>query len=222
MFAVTTPDSLKNDELLYAATLTEDLNTKLKIYNAATKVYANDWKGYNNAGYVCLKQGKTDEAAIYLNKANTLKANNGLVINNLGIVSLWNKKYDDAKSYFETAQGLGIAEGFNMGPIFIKKGDYAGAVSSYGSSTCTHNIALAQLLSGNATSASSTLQCSKIKSAAVYYLLAVVGARSGNTALIYENLPKAIAADASYKNQANDDREFLKYSTSAEFQNAIK
>ena len=120
MLATTTPDSLKKEELLYAATLTEDLNTKLKIYNSATKVYANEWKGYNNAGYVCIKLGKTDEAATYLEKANTLAPNNGMVVNNLGVVAEFKKDFDKAKSYYETAKGLGIDEGFNMGPILIK------------------------------------------------------------------------------------------------------
>jgi len=222
MFATTMPDSLKKEELLYAATLTENLNTKLQIYDVATKVYPGEWKGYNNAGYVCLKLGKIEEAASYLDKASKLMPNNGIIINNLGVVALWKKEYDNAKSFFETAKGLGMDEGFNMGPIFIKKGDYAGALSSYGTKTCTHNIALAQLLSGNSSAAASTLECTNPKSAAVYYLKAIVGARTSNTSLIYENLPKAIAADASYRNQAKDDREFLKYNTNSEFLNAIK
>jgi len=220
--ATTMPDSLKKEELLYAATLTEDLATKLKIYESATKVYSNEWKGYNNAGYVCLKLGKIDEAITYLEKANTLMPNNGTIINNLGVASMWKKDYDKAKSYFTTAQGLGMTEGYNLGPCFIKVGDYPGAITSYSGRTCTHNIALAQLLSGNSSAAATTLQCTTAKTAAVYYLLAIVGARSGSTALIYENLPKAIAADASYRDQARDDREFLKYNTSAEFLNAIK
>lgn len=222
MLATTMPDSLKKEELLYAATLTENLNTKLQIYDAATKVYPGEWKGYNNAGYVCLKLGKIEDAASYLDRANKLMPNNGMIINNLGVVALWKKEYDNAKSFFETAQGFGMDEGFNMGPIFIKKGDYAGAISSYGTKTCTHNIALAQLLSGNSSAATSTLECANPKSAAVYYLMAIVGARTGNTSLIYENLPKAFAADASYRDQAKDDREFLKYNTSSEFLNAIK
>ena len=52
--------------------------------------------------------------------------------------------------------------------------------------------------------------------------MAIVGARTGNTSMIYENLPKAIAADSAYRAQAKDDREFLKYNTSADFLNAIK
>jgi tetratricopeptide (TPR) repeat protein len=220
--AVTTPDSLKKEELLYAATLTEDLNTKLKIYESATKVYANEWKGYNNAGYVCIKLGKVDEASTYLEKANTLSPNTGMIVNNLGVAAEFKKDFDKAKSYYETAKGLGIDEGFNMGPVLIKQGDYAGAVTSYGSRTCTHNIALAQLMAGNTSAAASTLDCTNPKTAAVYYMMAVVGARTSNTTMIYENLPKAITLDASYRDQAKDDREFLKWNTGADFLNAIK
>lgn len=222
MLATTTPDSLKNDELLYAATLTEDLTTKLKIYDAATKVYEDNWKGYNNAGYICLQKEEVSKAITYLEKANTLMPNNGTILNNLGVATLWNKEYDKAKSNLESAQGLGINEGYNLNAYYIKKGEYSTAVSSVGSRTCSYNIALAQLMSGNNTAAAATLECTNPKTAAVYYLMAVVGARSGNTTMIYENLPKAIAAEASYRAQAKDDREFLKYNTTTEFQNAIK
>ncbi len=222
MLATTTPDSLKNDELLYAATLTEDLTTKLTIYDAATKIYEDNWKGYNNAGYICLQKEEVSKAITYLEKANTLMPNNGTILNNLGVATLWNKEYDKAKSNLESAQGLGINEGYNLNAYYIKKGEYSTAVSSVGSRTCSYNIALAQLMSGNNTAAAATLECTNPKTAAVYYLMAVVGARSGNTTMIYENLPKAIAAEASYRAQAKDDREFLKYNTTTEFQNAIK
>ena len=222
MFATTTPDSLKKEELLYAATLTEDLDTKLKIYDAATKVYPDDWKGYNNAAYICFKLDKLDEASSYLDKANSLISDNGIVTNNLGVVASWKNEYDKAKDLYEAAQGFGINVDFNVGIIAIRKGDYPSAISLFANKTCTHNIALAQLLSAKGTDAVSTLECTTPKTAAVYYLLAVTGARLGNTSLIYENLPKAIAEDASYREQAKDDREFLKYNENAEFLNAIK
>lgn len=222
MYAATQPDSLDNEELLYAATLTDDMNAKLKIYEAATKVYPEDWRGYNNAGYVCLKRGKIAEAASYYEKANSLSANNGMVVNGLGVVAAWNNDFDNAKSYYETAQGLGIDENFNLGIVSIVKGDYAGALSLFGGKTCSYNVALAQLLSGNASGAASTLDCVADKTAAVYYLMAVAGARSGNTSMIYENLPKAISKDPSYRAQAADDKEFMKFNTTPEFLNAIK
>jgi len=219
--ATTQPDSLDNKELLYAATLTQDVNTQLKIYKSATTQFAQDWRGYNNAGWALLKLNNPEEAATYLDKANTLSPNNGIVINNLGVVASWKKDYDNAKSYYEQAQGKGIAEGYNLGIIMIRKGEFANALTSFGSKTCTHNIALAQLLSGNAASSATTLECSK-KDGAVYYLLAVVGARTGNTNLMYDNLKKACQENADYKAQAKEDREFLKYFGKSDFTSAIQ
>ncbi|NVO04247.1 MAG: hypothetical protein HXX09_16255 [Bacteroidetes bacterium] len=221
MFSTTSPDSLDNKELLYAATLTEDLATKLKIYDAATKIYANDWRGYNNAGWVLLKQGKGAEASSYLEKANTLSPNNEIVLNNLGVISCWNKDYKTGKTYFEAALAKGVNESYNLGIIMIRKGDYKGALNSFGNKTCNYNVALTQLLSGNASGASTNLDCAK-KDAATYYLMAIVGARTANTTMLYSNLKSACQADASYKAQAKDDREFLKYFSVSDFTNAIQ
>ena len=81
---------------------------------------------------------------------------------------------------------------------------------------------MAQLLSGNTTAAQQTLDCTKPQTAAVYYLIAVNAARTANTSVMYEYLKKAVAADAKYKAQAAQDREFLKYLKDATFLDAIK
>ncbi len=221
MFSTTYPDSLKLDELLYAATLTQDLTTQLKIYKSATTIYPTDWKAYNNAAYVLLKQSKPEEAITYLEKANTLQSNNKLINNNMGAGMLMKKDFKNAKSYFETAQQQGATEGYNLGIIMIKDGNYAGALSSFGSKSCNYNVALAQLLSGNAAQAAKTLECAA-QSGELNYLMAIVGARTNNTNLLYENLKKAIAANPAYKNQAKDDREFLKFMSSSDFKSAIQ
>ena len=103
----------------------------------------------------------------------------------------------------------------------IKDGNYAGALSSFGSKSCNYNVALAQLLSGNAAQAAKTLECAA-QSGELNYLMAIVGARTNNTNLLYENLKKAIAANPAYKNQAKDDREFLKFMSSSDFKSAIQ
>ncbi|MEI6695165.1 MAG: hypothetical protein WCO13_03765 [Bacteroidota bacterium] len=221
LLSTTAPDSLDNKELLYAATLTKDLNTQLKIYKAATTVYPKDWKGYNNAAYVSIALGNANEASSYLEKANTLVPNNAAVINNLGVVSLMKKDYKAAKAYFETAQKLGVNQNYNLGVIMIKEGNYAGAMNSFGKTSCDYNVALAALLSGNAANAASAIECAT-KDAQSYYLSAIIAARSSNANMVYDNLKKAIAMDASYKSQAKDDLEFAKFSKTAEFQNAIK
>ena len=221
MLSTTYPDSLDNKELLYAASLTKDLNTQLKIYKAATTVYPQDWKGYNNAAYVLINQGNMNEASSYLEKANTLSPNNSAVINNLGVVSLMKKDYKAAKSYFETAKNLGVNENYNMGVIMIKEGNYSGAINSFGNTTCDYNVALANVLNGNIAAAVGAIECAP-KDAQSYYLAAIISARNNNANMVYENLKNAIAKNASYKAQAKDDLEFAKFANNAEFLNAIK
>ncbi|MCX6231949.1 MAG: hypothetical protein NTZ33_10435 [Bacteroidetes bacterium] len=221
LLSTSAPDSLDNKELLYAASLTKDLNTQLKIYKSATTVYPQDWKGYNNAAAVDIALGNVNEASSLLEKANTLSPNNAAVINNLGVVSLMKKDYKAAKSYFETAQKLGVNQNYNMAVIMIKEGNYSGAVSSFGKTACDYNVALASLLNGNVTAASTAIECAP-KDAQTYYLAAVIAARNNNANSIYSNLKQAVAMDASYKAQAKDDLEFVKFKNTAEFENAIK
>lgn len=220
--STTAPEQLDNKELLYSATLTDNLNTKYQIYKSATTIYPQDWKGFNNAGAIAISLGKADEAANYLNKANTLNPNNGQILYNLGILAFWSKNDEQAQSYFNQAKGKGIDIGYVNGLLKIRQGDYAGALSSFGSKKCKYNIALAQLLSGNNSGAKQTLDCTKPQTAAVYYLIAVNAARTANTAVLYEYVKKAIQTDSKYRKEAAEDREFLKYHKDAAFQDAIK
>jgi Tfp pilus assembly protein PilF/outer membrane protein OmpA-like peptidoglycan-associated protein len=219
--AVATPDSLDSKEIFYAASLTNDLSTKENIYRNAIKVFPQDWRGYNDLSAVLILQGKLAEAKTMAEKANTMSPNNGNVINNLGVLALINKDFTNAKSYLESAQKLGIAEGYNLGIIQIKAGDYTGAINSFAGKTCDYNVALAQILVANLTLAQQTLDCVSNKTAVSNYLMAIVGARSGNTSLMYEKL-KLACNDASLKTQAKEDREFLKYFNTPEFQNIVR
>jgi len=220
--ATTYPDSLTNEELLYAATLTKDAETKLKIYKSAVTVYPKDWRGYNNAAFTLLVLNNVDAASDFANKANTLSPNNGIILNNLGAIESKRGDYNAAKSYYESAKmRKKIDEGYNLGIILITKGKYAEALNSFGSRTCRYNVALAQVLTGNMSGAASNLECGD-KTAEAYYLLAIIGAQTGNNAMIYENLKKAIKLNPNYKNIAKEDREFIKYFDNSDFQNAIQ
>lgn len=220
--STTAPDKLDNKELLYSATLTEDVNTQYTIYKSATTIYPNDWRGFANAGMCAMKLGKLDEAQTYLDKANQLNPNDGQVNYNLGVLAFWNKDDVDAQNYFNQAKAKNIDVSHNEALLKIRQGDYAGALTSFGGKKCKYNLALAQLLSGNTTAAKQTLDCTKPQTAAVYYLIAVNAARTSNTAVMYEYLAKAVAADSKYKKEAMEDREFLKYFKDAAFLDAIK
>lgn len=219
--ANTSPANLDVQELLYAATLTNDLNTKLKIYKAATETYPQEWKGYNNYAYVAIALGNTNDASSYLEKANSLSPNNSTVLNNLGVVALMKKDYKAAKGYFESAQKLGVSQNYHMAVLMIREGNYTGAVSSFGKTSCDYNVALANLLAGNNSEANNAIECAT-KDAQTYYLAAVIAARNNNANKVYENLKNAISLDASLRNQAKEDLEFSKFSKSAEFLNAVK
>jgi len=70
--STTMPDSLKVEELLFAATLTNDLNTKLQIYTAAQKKYPEDARTHNNVGAVLYMQNKVADAKSHFEKEKSI------------------------------------------------------------------------------------------------------------------------------------------------------
>ncbi len=215
------PSELDVKELLYAATLTEDHQTKLAIYESAQQLFPQDYRGFNNAAYVNIQMGNIDEAAKDLEKANQLAPNNGQVLNNLGAVAAWKGDVENAQSYFEAAQGQGVRVNYNIGSLMILKGDYQAALSSFAGRTCTHNIALAHLMAGNEAAAMTNLECAE-ESASVAYLKAVIGARRENNTMVFENLRTAVQLNPDLKEEAKIDREFISYFEMAEFQEIVR
>lgn len=219
--AASAPDSLSVEEILYAATLTNDLNAKLDIYKKAQTKYGSDWRTHNNIGYIYLLQNKLNDAETALKKADEVSANNPVVKNNLGIVARWKGDRKKAMELYGAA-GAGSEVSYNKGIIEIQNGNYGVAVSNFGSNK-TFNAALAQLLSGNAESAISTLDNSEVKEdASSYYLRAIAGARLGKADVLTNNLKTAIQKDGSYKQQAKDDAEFIKFRDNADFKAIVQ
>jgi tetratricopeptide (TPR) repeat protein len=205
------PSALSIEELLYGSTLTKDLNRKLKFYQAAANQYSNDWRGFNNMGYVYVLQGNLNEAKVNFEKAKSINPGNNIVINNLGVIALSEGDFVKAEEYFKSASGAGNEVNYNLGICALKKGDYQTAVSKFGS-YCSFNAALAKLLSGNTDGASKTIDCSEDKERdAMYYLKAIIGARQGNTDLMYNSLRAAISKNSGLIQQAKTDMEFYKY-----------
>jgi len=69
------PSKLSVEELLFAATLTNDLNEKAAIYQKVTELYPNDVRGYNNLGNVKYQQGNVADASRYFAKALEIDLN---------------------------------------------------------------------------------------------------------------------------------------------------
>ncbi|MCE3278152.1 MAG: tetratricopeptide repeat protein, partial [Bacteroidetes bacterium] len=186
--ATSAPDSLSVEEILYAATLTQDLNTKLDIYKKAETKYGSDWRTSNNVGMIYLMQNKLNDAEAQFKKADGLSANNPVVKNNLGIVARWKGDRKAAMEMYKSASAAGPDVNYNMGIIEIQNGNYAAAVANFGS-TNSFNAALAKLLNGNADGAMSTIDASNEKDAALsFYLKAIAGARQGKADVMGNNL----------------------------------
>lgn len=219
--AVSTPDSLSVEEIIYAGTLTTDLNAKANIYKAAAAKYSQDWRTLNNLGVSYLTQNKVEDAKTQFDKANQLSANNPIILNNMGICAEQSGDRKAAMEYYKKITSAGAETKYNMGIIDIKDGNYSSALSNFGDRK-TFNVALANLLSGNFDSAIAILNASKTTDDAIsYYLRAIAGARSGKADVLTTNLKTAISKDASLKDTAKTDMEFLKFRDNADFKAAV-
>ncbi len=219
--SVATPDSLDLEELLFTATLTNDLNEKLRLYNVAIKNYPNDYRAFNNAGAVLYQQNKMADAKAKFEKANSLK-DNAISKNNLGAVAGVSGDRTKAKQLLGQAKGAGSEVNYNLGILNIQDGKYADAVSNFGSDN-SFNKGLAQMLNGSADAAVKTVDASADKeSAQGYYLKAVAAARQNNVDAVVSNLKNAFGKDASMKAKALKDREFLKFAENAAFTGIVK
>jgi tetratricopeptide (TPR) repeat protein len=202
-------DSLNLEEILFTATLTSDLNEKLRLYNEASRLFPTDNRSFNNAGAVLFLQGKMDEAKTKFEAANSLEEN-AISQNNLGAIA--GVKGDRLKAKELLAKGGGSLEAkYNLGIIAIQDGVYASAVSNLGDNN--FNKALAQLLNGDVAGAVKTIDASAAEkeSAQGSYLKAIAAARQDKLDLTVSNLKKAISKDKNFKAKAAKDMEFLKY-----------
>jgi uncharacterized protein HemY len=112
---------------------------------------------------------------------------------------------------------LGKATGANavneaLGCLYIKQGQYEKAVNAFGNAK-TNSAAQAQILAKDYNKAKATLQAVANKDAMTDYLMAIVGARTNNEALVSSSIKSAIAKDASLAAKAANDREFAKYTS---------
>jgi outer membrane protein OmpA-like peptidoglycan-associated protein len=216
-----TPDSLTLEELLFTATLSEDLNEKLRIYQVAAKNFPNDYRTHNNVGAVLYMQNKMGEAKSNFEKANSVK-DNPISKNNLAAIAGASGDRAKAKQLLGQASGAGQEVSYNQGILNIQDGKYADAVSKFGSEA-TFNKALAQLLNDSNAEAVKTINASADKeSAQGYYLKAIADARDNKIDGVVSNLKSAFAKDGSLKAKALNDREFLKFAENAAFTGIVK
>lgn len=212
-------DTLKLEEILFTATLTNDLNEKLRLYNEASRLFPQDYRAVNNAGSVLYMQGKMAEAKAKFEAANSIESN-PISQNNLGAIAGAAGDRAKAKELFSKAGGASEVK-YNQGILSIQDGNYGAAVSNLGENN--YNKALAQLLNGDASAAIKTIDASADKeSAQGYYLKAIASARQDKLDGIVNNLKSAFSKDGGLKTKAAKDMEFLKYMENASFTALVK
>ena len=205
-YCMSMPDSLTADELLYAATLFADLNDKLTIYQSAARVHADDFRGYNNAGWCLAQMGRMNQAGEVFQQALELERNKA-VVNNVAALMRQNGDIDGAMKLLNEAAGAGPEVGYNKGIILIQKGDYASAISNMGRVSSV-NVALAKMLNGDAAGAKTALENADDDSAVASYVMAVACARLNDSAGVKKHLGEALAKDPNLRQKAEKDLEF--------------
>ena len=217
--AKSNPKELNVEEILYAATLTNNDAEKATIYNKASELYPNDYRTWNNIGMMAFRAGDLAKAEQMFNKANSVK-NNPESNMNLGLIAL--TKGDQAKAQQLFGSASGVAElSEALGVLYLKQGEYAKAVNSFGSIK-SNNAALAQILTKDYSKASQTLNGVAKADATTSYLKAIVAARTNDANGVISNLKDAIAKDSNMKKEAAIDLEFAKYATNSDFTALVK
>ena len=217
--ASSNPSELNVEELLYAATLTNDPAKQEAIYTQATKQFPNDYRAFNNLGKLAYQAGNVDKAESYFKKAASVNASPEVNMN-LGLISLIKGDKAAAETYFGKAAGTKEL-GESMGNLYIAQGQYERAVNSFGDSK-TNSAALAQILAKDYNKAKNTLANVERPDAYTDYLMAVLGARTNNSSMVTSSLKSAVAKEPALAKKAATDLEFSKFFTNADFMSIIK
>lgn len=214
------PSQLSVEEMLYAATLTNDNAEKIATYQKVADQF-NDFRAFNNMGMLYFEQGNVAEARRAYNKALAIEPQNADVNFNAGVAAMADGDLAKAEEHFGKAAGTQGNLAAAMGTLYTMKGDYKAAKSAYGQ-TATNNAAVQQILDEDYAGARQTLANVKEPNGVTAYLQAVVGARTNDRNAVYSNMKEAVAKDASLKARAQNDIEFAKFAEDAEFQAIVK
>ena len=200
--------ALDMKELLYSASLTDDIDQKISIFNSASEIH-NNWKGYNNIACLMLENNRLNEAKKYLSKAEKLNNTASNIQNNKAVIAAWEGDLELAKKLYNKG-----ATTKNKALLDLRTANYKKA-SRFFKNKNTHNAALAKMLNGqNSTCNENTAECN--------YLNAISYARSANEDMMIKSLKSAITKNIKYKEEAKKDLEFVNYMTNEKFLNATK
>jgi len=199
------PSALTVEELLYAATLTDDLQQQESIYKLTAQKYAKDYRAYNNIGTLYLQRENYVAAKRWFEQALKQKDNAESKVN-LGLIAL--KDGDVAKATSLIAEGSSLpGVGQVLGYLYLSQGEYAKAQTAYGD-YASNNAAVAQILNRDYSKALSTLSAIAKPNATTEYLRAIIGARTNDSSAAIAALRRAIELDPTLTTRIANDLEF--------------
>lgn len=206
----TDPSKLTEDEMLYLATLTDDNMKKMEVYDQACQTHSKDYRSFNNLGVTQWVAGDYEGSQANFEHAHRLNPAAKEPEMNLGLVQMLNHNYQKANEQFGIAAGVPETADA-MGVYYMSQGDLQKAIRAFGD-TKSNNAALAQILNKDYSAARDILGAIKVPDATTYYLSAVLGARTNNQNMVFNNLRQAIKLDKSLLQRAQNDLEFANYS----------
>lgn len=211
---------LSVEELLYAATLTENAGEQEGIYTTTVKNYPNDYRAYNNLARLAYLKGDVNTAKNLLATAASKKSDAPEVNANIALVELSQGRSAEA---YEALTRATAAKNYKevLGNLQIAGGNYSQASQNL-SGVKSNSAALAQILNKDYSAASQTLAGVARPDGVTSYLKAIVDARSGRSSSALSNLKDAVAKDASLKARAAKDLEFIKLFNDSGFRNLVK
>ena len=215
------PAALNVEEMLYAATLTNDAAEKMAIYRKVTEQFPKDYRGWNNLGMCYFAQNNVAEARRCYTKALAIEPNNADVNYNAGVAAMADNDLKKAEEYLGKAAGTKGDLNAAMGTLYTMKGDYAKAKSAY-KGGANNNAAVQQILNEDYAGARKTLAAVQNPNATTAYLLAIVGARTNDRDAVYTNMRMAVSRDPQMKARAQKDIEFAKFMEDGTFLEIIK
>lgn len=193
------------EELLYAATLTDNAAEKEAIYKKTTEVYPNDYRAYNNIAALEYAKGNNREAQNYIKKAQSVNKTCPEANANLGLIALQSGDTKTAEQYIaNAANAYGLNEA--LGNLHLAQGKYALAEQDF-NKVNSNSAALAQIMNKNYAAAEKTLHNVKNADGMTEYLKAILYARQNNQSAASSALKKALSMDPSLANYAANDLE---------------
>ena len=196
---------LSVDEMLYYATLEDNIAKKEEIYKRTAEYYDKDYRAMNNLATLAFMKGDEMEATRHLERALRVNPQAPEALANLGIMDLVNGNVKEAETSIAKAlgeQNINVA----IGSLNLAKGNFAQAEKDF-ENVNSNSAALAQLMNKNYAAAAATLDKVANPNALTDYLHAIVAARRGNKFAAESYLKEALKKDPSLKTYADNDLE---------------